>query len=115
MKGITAKPGTWQEAMEEFDHAEKAQRGRDKSNGLRYSLDDEEIRDYLESQCATCHQNPSSVLIKKEAHRMLYEALSSLSTTQKHRIFLHFWEQKSYSEIARLEGVDESAVRRSIG
>lgn len=27
---------------------------------------------------------------------------------------LRFWEQKSYSEIARLEGVDESAVRRSI-
>lgn len=114
MKGTTAKAETWQEAMEEFDRAERAQKGRDKSNGLVYSLDDETVRDYLENQCVDCHQNPCRVLIKKEAFHTLSEALKSLTTTQRRRITRFVLEQKSYSEIARLEGVDESAVRRSI-
>lgn len=113
MKGTT-KAKTWQETMEEFDRAERAQEERDRSNGLIYSLDDETVRDYLENQCVDCHQNPCRVLIKKEAFHTLSDALDSLTTTQRRRITQFVLAQKSYSEIARLEGVDESAVRRSI-
>lgn len=101
--------------MEEFDRAEHALEERDRSNGLVYSLDDENIRDFLENQCADCHKNPHRVFVKKEAYRILYDALKALSDSQKRRILLRFWEQKSCSEIARLESVDESAVRHSIG
>ena len=34
--------------------------------------------------------------------------------TQKRRIVLHFFEDKSFTEIARLENCDESSVRESI-
>ncbi len=113
MNPKTQKAKTWKEAMEEIDRAEHALEERDRSNGLVYSLDDENIRDFLENQCADCHKNPHRVLVKKEAYRILYEALGTLPDSQKHRIYRRFWERKSYSEIARLEGVDESAVRRS--
>lgn len=114
MNSKTQEAKNWREAIKEFDKAEHAQRERDRSNGLVYSLDDEEIRDYLEHQCAECHLNPHRVLVRKEAVRTLYHLMNELSPAQKGRIQLHFWEQKSYSEIARLEGVDESAVRHSI-
>lgn len=114
MNPKTREAKTWREVIEKFDRAEHALEERDRSNGLAYSLDDENIRDFLENQCVDCHKNPHRVFVKKEAYRILHEALKTLSDSQKRRIHLRFWEQKSYSEIARLEGVDESAVRRSI-
>lgn len=114
MNPKTQETKTWKEVVEKFDRAEHALEERDRSNGLVYSLDDENIRDFLENQCVDCHKNPHRVFVKKEAYRILYEALKALSDSQRCRMHLRFWEQKSYSEIARLEGVDESAVRRSI-
>lgn len=100
--------------MGEFDRVEHAQEERDKSNGVTESFDGCLNRDKLEMKCVNPHYSPVKILERKEARRILYEALSSLSETQRNRIYLYFWEQKSYSKIARLEGVDESAVRRSI-
>lgn len=114
MKPKTQEAKTWQEVVEDFDRAEHALEERNRSNGLAYSLDDEKIRDFLENQCVDCHKNLHRVFVKKEAYRILYEALKALSDSQKRRIYRRFWERKSCSEIARLEGVDESAVRRSI-
>lgn len=114
MKGTTAKTKTWQDVMEEFDQAEHAQEERDRSNGLIYSLDDETDRDYLENLCVDCHQDPWRILVKREALHILSNALESLTTAQRRRIARSVLERKHYSEIARLEGVDESAVRRSV-
>lgn len=114
MNPKTQEAKTWREVVEDFDRAEHALEERDRSNGLAYSLDDKKIRDFLENQCVDCHKNPHRVFVKKEAYRILYEALKALSDSQRRRMHLRFWEQKSCLEIARLEGVDESAVRRSI-
>lgn len=50
--------------------------------------------------------------------KILYEelriALNILTKTQKRRILLHFFEDKSFTEIALLEHCDESSVRESI-
>lgn len=105
---------TWQEAIQAFDRAEHAQAERDRSNGLFYSLDDETIRDRLESHCMDARQTPYRALVRREARRILREGMDELSASQRQRIYLHFWEGESYCEIARAEGVDESAVRRSI-
>lgn len=50
-------------------------------------------------------------MIKKE---ILYEALNSLSPTQKRRILKNIVEGIDKAEIAAAEGVDESSVRESI-
>lgn len=44
----------------------------------------------------------------------LKEAIKFLTETQKRRIKLHFFEDKSFSDIARIENCDESSVRESI-
>lgn len=84
------------------------------ATGFFYSLDDEEIRDFLENQCLNCHCSPYFILVRKEAYHILHEAMNTLPPVQKRRIVLRFWNRKSYSEIARQEGVDESAVRHRV-
>lgn len=81
---------------------------------ISQKLDDETIRDHLESHCMDARQTPYRALVRREAHRILREGMDELSVSQQQRIYLHFWEGESYCEIARAEGVDESAVRRSI-
>lgn len=44
----------------------------------------------------------------------LKESIKFLTETQKRRIKLHFFEDKSFSDIARIENCDESSVRESI-
>jgi len=53
-------------------------------------------------------------LEQKELYTALKESLNFLTKTQKRRIVLHFFEDKSFTEIARLENCDESSVRESI-
>lgn len=53
-------------------------------------------------------------LEQKELYTALKESLNCLTTTQKRRIVLHFFEDKSFSDIARIENCDESSVRESI-
>lgn len=109
-----SKQETWQEAIKKLDRAEHALRELDRSNGLAYSLDDETRRSFLEHQCESSHSSPERAVIKAMAQQTLYQALDSLSPLQRQRIYRHFWEQESFSEIARQEGVDESAVRHCI-
>ena len=114
MKTKTAGKEAWQEAMEAFEQAEHAQEERDRSNGLVYSLDNGKIRDFLESRCAGTRESPERIVIKAASRQALYQALNGLPPTQKRRIAQFFFQQKSYSKIARFEGVDESAVRHSV-
>ena len=101
-----------QEAIRECKRKEHALRERDRANGLCLSLE----RDYaaVEEFLDTHHGKPDRELIRKEARMTLYEALNSLPATQANRIYRHFFDEQSYSQIARDERVDESAVRRSI-
>ena len=53
-------------------------------------------------------------LEQKELYSALKESLNCLTKTQKRRIVLHFFEDKSFTEIARIENCDESSIRESI-
>ena len=48
---------------------------------------------------------------RQEARKALNAALSELSASCRRRLVLHFYDELSYSEIARRENVSESAVR----
>lgn len=104
----------WRALVKEFDKAEHAQKERDRRNGLVFSLDDERLRDYLESRCMAYDVDPFRIFIRMESYRILYDALNGLLGKQAVRIYRHFFCEENYSQIARSEGVDESAVRRSI-
>lgn len=51
---------------------------------------------------------------EKLQNEELYKAINLLSETQKRRIKMYYFEDKSFSEIARIEKCDESSVRESI-
>ncbi len=50
----------------------------------------------------------------KERFIRLWNALNSLPETQGRRVDAYFILGKTYREIAQAEGVDKSAVRRSV-
>lgn len=52
--------------------------------------------------------------IKKEDTEKLKEALSTLSESQRNRIYKYYFLQMSYSQIAREEGVKHTSVKESI-
>ena len=54
------------------------------------------------------------VFFRKEAKKALVQALRGLSDSARRRLLLHFVDERSYSEIARRDGVTEGAVRGQI-
>lgn len=99
-------------AAKQFDREEHARRERDRSNGVYYSLEWDTA--YVEKHASNPYGLPEREFLRKYARKILYEALSSLTPSQAVRIYRHFFDNQSYSRIARSEGVDESAVRRSV-
>lgn len=90
----------------EFTHQRRLTR-----NKAQYSLD---ARDGIEN--AACEFEPSAqeVLDRKADFERLCRALNSLPPAQGRRIDACIILGKSYREVARAEGVDESSVRESI-
>lgn len=67
----------WRALVKEFDKAQHAQKERDRRNGLVFSLDDERLRDYLESRCMAYDVDPCRIFIRMESYRILYDALNT--------------------------------------
>lgn len=80
-------------------------------NKAYYSLDADDGIEYS----ACLHElTPDEVLELKERFCRLWNALNSLPETQGRRVDAHFILGMTYREIAKAEGVDKSAVRRSV-
>ena len=90
----------------EAAHAERA-----RYNKAYYSLDCDDGVEY-----AACLHDPTpqEVLDIKERFFHLWNALNSLPELQGRRVDAHFILGMTYREIAQAEGVDKSAVRRSV-
>ena len=71
--------------------------------------------DGTEAAAIACNSdNPEAVLEMRERYCRLCQALNSLPEIQGRRIDAHFILGKSQAEIAKAEGVSESAVQSSI-
>ena len=62
----------------------------------------------------TTYKSVEEEVEDKLQNEELYKAINLLSKTQKRRIKMYYFEDKSFSEIARIEKCDESSVRESI-
>jgi len=80
-------------------------------NKAHYSLD---RGDGIENDAVNATADPFDEYIKNLDKEQLYEAIASLPKNQAKRIYDHFFLGFSYTKIANLGNVDESAVRRSI-
>jgi len=63
----------------------------------------------------SCQQEDIADLIEqRDEYKRLHHAINQLTEPQRRRIKAHFFDELSFVEIAAIEEVDESAVRRSI-
>ena len=80
-------------------------------NKAFYSLD---CDDGIEYSACLHEPSPQELLDRKEMFFRLWNALNSLPEIQGRRVDAHLILGKSYRQIAREEGVDKCAVRRSV-
>ena len=90
---------------------EAAHQRRTTRNKAQYSLD---CDDGIEYSACLHEPTPQELLERMELFCHLCAALNSLPETQGRRVDACVILGKSYSEVARVEGVHESAVRRSV-
>ncbi|MDL2324619.1 sigma-70 family RNA polymerase sigma factor [Ruminococcaceae bacterium OttesenSCG-928-A16] len=90
---------------------QKAHRRRVYRNKSQYSLDAD---DGIENAATFTAASPFEVMEYKRLFCRLCRALNSLPEVQGKRIEAHYILGKSITEIARAEGVGESAVRDAI-
>ena len=90
---------------------EAAYRRRVVRNKAQYSLDCDDGIEY-----STCVHEPSpeDVILHEERFEMLCHALNSLPEVQGRRVDACVILGSSYSEVACIDGVDKSSVRRSV-
>ena len=99
------------EALRASVRYEAAYQRRLSRHKAQYSLDCE---DGIEYSACLHEPTPDEVLELKERFCRLWNALNSLPETQGRRVDAHFILGMTYREIAQAEGVDKSAVRRSV-
>ena len=112
------------EFLTENAREHKRQRDREYQYGITDHAFDVEERQPYDKGDATCdpiyavtqahNQSAENVFFQHEAYKALSKALAELSTSARRRLLLHFYNGLSFTEIARREGVSESAVRGQI-
>lgn len=80
-------------------------------NKAFYSLD---CDDGIEYSACLHEPSPQELLDRKEMFYLLWNALNSLPEVQGRRVDAYLILGKTYRQIAREEGVDKCAVRRSV-
>lgn len=80
-------------------------------NKAQYSLD---LDDGIEYSACLSEPTPQQLLERKETFIALCHALNSLPETQGRRVEACVILGKSYREVAKSEGVNESSVRESV-
>jgi len=98
------------ELLEQSDRQIRSQRRQD-----RRHLDYVDFIGGL-SDAAMNHpqEDTADLVMKMESYRQLYAAINRLSEAQRRRLLLHFMDNLTYRQIAKLEEVDFRTVGRSI-
>ena len=98
----------------QFDKArreEHAYKERTRVHKAYYSLD---VGDGIENDILFVQASPTELYERKLTNEELYSAMSQLSEKQAKRIYAHYLQNVTMSDIARIEGVSVQAVQGSI-
>lgn len=68
----------------------------------------------IESDALFAVLRPDEICEQRTVNRHIYTALKQLPAKQARRIYAHFFLDMRYVDIARLDGVNESVIRKSI-
>ena len=98
------------ELLEQSDRQIRSQRRQD-----RRHLDYMDFIDGLtDADMKDSQADAADLVMKMESYRQLYAAISKLSEVQRRRLLLHFMDNLTYRQIAKLEKVDFRTIGRSI-
>lgn len=97
--------------MDTYERADAAYYLRRYRHKAYYSLD---RGDGIEYEILFVALNPCEIYERKVTAEQLHAAISALPDKQAKRIYAHYFMGMSKSDIAKAEGVGESAVRDSI-
>lgn len=99
------------EAFAGFARSEKAHRERVRYHRAFYSLD---AGDGIENDIVFVSASPQEIYERKVTQAEIYAAINHLPEKQAKRIYARYFQDMSISQIAKIEGVDESSVRESV-
>ena len=99
------------EVFANFEKAEHRYLEKVRYHKAFYSLDE---GNGIENDAISCVQPPDKLYEDKINQAELYAAISQLSDTQAKRIYEYYFQHMTLVQIAKTEGVDESAIRHSI-
>lgn len=98
------------ELLKQSDRQIRSQRRQDRRH-LSYAGNTAEELDNLLSPS---QEDTADLLERKERDARLHAAIGQLTEVQERRLCLYYFDDLSYSQIARMEGVTHKAVIRSI-
>ena len=90
---------------------EQSQRRRIYKHKAQYSLD---IYENVEREAMLQSPTAEEIFEQLAEREQLQAAIMSLTERQRSRLYAHFFLNMSYTKIAQKEGVDVSAVRKSV-
>lgn len=99
------------EAIKQFSKDEHRQNEKIRYHRAFYSLDAE---DGIENHILFVSASPQELYERKLTQAEVYAAIHQLPEKQAKRIYAHYFQDMTISQIAKIEKVDEGAVRRSI-
>lgn len=97
--------------MDSYEHAEDAYYLRTYRHKAYYSLD---RGDGIECDVLFVSLSPCEIYERKMTVEQLHTAIAALPNKQAKRVYAHYFLGMSKSAIAKVEGVNESAVRDGI-
>ena len=97
--------------LEQADREEHAYKERTRAHKAYYSLD---LGDGIENDILFVQASPTELYERKLTNEELYSAMSQLSEKQAKRIYAHYFQNVTMSDIARIECVSVQAVQGSI-
>lgn len=98
------------ELLEQSDRQIRSQRRQDR----RHLENAEYIDGLTDTAILYPQEDTADLFIRMESYGQLYTAINELSEVQRRRLLLYFADNLTYRQIAKLEGVNQSAIGNSI-
>ena len=104
---VTSEVGDF---LEQSDRQIRSQRRQDR----RYLIYTGCIDEFDDHPMTAAQEDVADLLIRMDSYRRLYAAIDELSEVQKRRLLLHFEDNLTYREIAKMERVHHGTIGRSV-
>ena len=97
--------------LAQSDRQIRSQRRKD-----RRHIDFREFVDEFTNTTTLCpHQSDTAdLVIKMDSSQRLYKAINELSELQRRRLLLHFVDERTYRQIAEIEGVNFRTIEHTV-